>query len=298
MHSLLSFIFRYRASILFVLLEVLSAYFIVNNNTYHQAAVLNSSNRLVASVINTTSSMTDYFYLSEVNKRLAEENARLRETMQNGEAPAGSPLLEDSLAMEALAADSVKLLTGLKTRQDSLRMKQYLFIPARVVGNSVYHAKNYVTIDKGKADGIEKDMGVISPDGVVGKVKDVSEHYAVITSLLHTDMLVSALVKRSNTLGSIQWSGRNPTVADLDNIPIHINIIAGDTIVASGYSGIYPPGTLIGTVGEIRPEEDAAFYDIHVDLSTRFQQLSYVYVVKNKLRYEKDSLNQTNQLYP
>ncbi len=298
MHSLLSFIFRYRASILFVLLEVLSAYFIVNNNAYHQAAVLNSSNRLVASVINTTSSMTDYFYLSEVNKRLAEENARLRETMQNGEAPAGSPLREDSLAVEALAADSVKLLTGIKTRQDSLRMKQYLFIPARVVGNSVYHAKNYVTIDKGKADGIEKDMGVISPDGVVGKVKDVSEHYAVITSLLHTDMLVSALVKRSNTLGSIQWSGRNPTVADLDNIPIHINIIAGDTIVTSGYSGIYPPGTLIGTVGEIRPEEDAAFYDIHVDLSTRFQQLSYVYVVKNKLRYEKDSLNRNNQLYP
>lgn len=298
MHSLLSFIFRYRASILFVLLEVLSAYFIVNNNAYHQAAVLNSSNRLVASVINTTSSMTDYFYLSEVNKRLAEENARLRETMQNGEAPAGSPLREDSLAVEALAADSVKLLMGIKTRQDSLRMKQYLFIPARVVGNSVYHAKNYVTIDKGKADGIEKDMGVISPDGVVGKVKDVSEHYAVITSLLHTDMLVSALVKRSNTLGSIQWSGRNPTVADLDNIPIHINIIAGDTIVASGYSGIYPPGTLIGTVGEIRPEEDAAFYDIHVDLSTRFQQLSYVYVVKNKLRYEKDSLNRNNQLYP
>lgn len=294
MHSLLSFIFRYRASLIFLLLEVLSFYFIVNNNEYHQAAVINSSNRLVASVMNTTNGVTEYFTLAEVNKRLSEENARLHEILQNGLQPTDSLLYKDSLALEALAEDSVNIISPTKSRKDSLRMKQYVFMPAKVVSNSVYHAKNYVTIDKGKADGIEKDMGVISPYGIVGKVKDVSEHYAVVTSVLHTDMFVSALVKRSNTLGSIQWNGRNPTIANLNDIPIHINIITGDTIVTSGYSGIYPPGTMIGTVGEVRPEEDAAFYDIDVSLSTEFQALSYVYVVKNRLRQEKDSLQLKN----
>lgn len=269
-------------------------YFIVNNNTYHQAAVINSSNRLVASVMNTSQGVTEYFTLAEVNKRLSEENAQLHEMLQNGIQPTDSILTKDSLALEALAEDSVNIVSTVRTRKDSLRMKQYIFIPAKVVSNSVYHAKNFVTIDKGSADGIEKDMGVISPDGIVGKVKDVSEHYAVVTSVLHTDMFVSALVKRSNTLGSIQWSGRSATTANLNDIPIHINIITGDTIVTSGYSGIYPPGTMIGTVSEVRPEEDAAFYDIDVNLSTAFQELSYVYVVKNRLRQEKDSLQQKN----
>lgn len=294
MHSLLSFIFRYRASLLFIFLEMLSAYFIVNNNAYHQAAVINSSNRLVASVMSSTNSVTEYFTLSEVNKRLSEENARLHEILQNGLQPADSLLNKDSLALEALAEDSVNIIPSTRTRGDSLKLKQYIFMPAKVVDNTVDRAKNYVTIDKGRADGIEKDMGVISPNGIVGKVKDVSEHYAVITSLLHTDMFISALIKRSNTLGSIQWNGLSSTIANLHDIPIHINIITGDTIVTSGYSGIYPPGTMIGTVGEVRPEEDAAFYDVDVNLSTEFQELSYVYVVKNRLRQEKDSLQQKN----
>ena len=139
-------------------------------------------------------------------------------------------------------------------------------------------------------------MGVISPGGVVGKVQDVSEHYALVTSVLHTNMFISALVKRSNTLGSLQWDGRNSRRASLTNIPIHINIIQGDTIVTSGYSGVYPSGIAIGTVAQVRPEEDAAFYTIDVDLATDFYQLAYVYVVDNKLRNEKDSLAQKTQI--
>ncbi|MEK6477746.1 rod shape-determining protein MreC [Catalinimonas sp. 4WD22] len=291
MHSLLTFLYNYRSSFLFILLEVLSIFFIVNNNAYHQAAVLNSSNRLVASVMTTTNSVSEYFSLKEVNQRLAAENARLHELMVSGEpSNANDLLLRDSLALEALAEDSVFVLPEVRSKSDSVRMKQFAFVPAKVVDNTVHRAKNYVTINKGRLDGIEPDMGVISPDGVVGKVKDVSDHFAVITSVLHTDMYVSALVKRSTTLGSIVWAGTNPRLVNLDNIPIHINIINGDTIVTSGYSGIYPPNTMIGTVAEVRPEEDAAFYDIDINLSNDFYKLSYVYVVKNLLRNEQDSL--------
>ncbi len=294
MYNLLSFIFRYKASLLFVFLEVISVFFIVNNNDYHHAAFVNSSNQLVASVMNTTNSVGEYFTLAEVNQQLSRENAKLHELLQNGLLPTDSLLHKDSLALEALAEDSVSILAPVQSRRDSLRLKQYLFLPAKVVENTVKRAKNYVTIDKGWADGIAKDMGVICPDGIVGKVKDVSEHFAVVTSLLHTEMFISVLVERSNTLGSVQWNGRNSTIANLHDIPIHINIITGDTIVTSGYSGIYPPGTMVGTVAEVRPEEDAAFYDIDVDLSTEFQELSYVYVVKNRLRQEKDSLEVIN----
>jgi rod shape-determining protein MreC len=291
MHSLLTFLYNYRSSFLFILLESLSIFFIVNNNSYHQAAVLNSSNRVVASIMNTTNSVSEYFSLKEVNQRLAAENARLHELMIQGEsANPDSPLMKDSLALEALAEDSIFVLPQIRSSSDSLRMRQFAFIPAKVVDNTVHRAKNYVTINKGRLDGIEPDMGVISPDGVVGKVKDVSDHFSVITSVLHTDMYVSALVKRSNTLGSIVWEGIEPRTAGLENIPIHINIINGDTIVTSGYSGIYPPNTMVGTVAEVRPEEDAAFYDIDINLSNDFYRLSYVYVVKNLLRQEQDSL--------
>jgi rod shape-determining protein MreC len=293
MYSLLTFLYNYRAAFLFVFLEVVSVFFIVNNNSYHQAAVLNSSNRMVASIMSTTNAVSEYFSLKEVNQRLAAENALLHELMLRGEsADPANPLMRDSLALEALAEDSVFVLPQTTTKSDSARMRQFAFIPAKVVDNTVRRAKNYVTINKGRLDGIEPDMGVISPDGVVGKVKDVSDHFAVITSVLHTDMFVSALVKRSNTLGSIIWEGIDPRIAGLENIPIHINIINGDTIVTSGYSGIYPPNTMIGTVAEVRPEEDAAFYDIDINLSNDFYKLSYVYVVRNLLRQEQDSLEQ------
>lgn len=291
MYSLFTFLYNYRASFLFILLEVICVFFIINNNSYHQAAVLNTSNRTVASVVSTANSVSEYFSLKDVNQRLAAENARLHELMIRGESldPA-NPVTNDSLTLAALAEDSVFVLPEIRTKSDSARMRQFAFIPAKVVDNTVLRAKNYVTINKGRLDGIEPDMGVISPDGIVGKVKDVSDHFAVITSVLHTDMYVSALVKRSSTLGSVVWEGMDPGIVGLENIPIHINIINGDTIVASGYSGIYPPNTIVGTVAEVRPEEDAAFYDIDIKLSNNFYQLSYVYVVKNMLRQEQDSL--------
>ncbi len=294
MYNLLSFLLKYRTTLLFVALEGLSGFFIVNNNTYHQAAVINSSNKMVASVMDFSNTASEYLNLQEANDQLAQENAQLRAVLSsqpnNSLSDIFNPIIEDSIALQALSQDSLVILPNVRSRTDSLRFQQYAYIPAKVVDNTVKNFKNHVTINKGRADGIEPNMGVISPNGVVGKVKDVSEHYALITSILHTNMNVSSLVKRSNTLGSIEWNGTDPTQASLRYIPIHINVITGDTVVTSGYSGIYPPEILIGTVKEVRPEEDAAFYDIDVDLSNNFYQLSYVYVVKNKLKQEKDSL--------
>ena len=298
MHSLFSLLLKYRALLLFFMLEGLSALFIVKTNSYHQAALINSSNQLVASTLDASNTLTEYLNLRTVNNQLAEENARLRSAVarQRQAPPVLNPVAEDSLLLQALAQDSIEVIPPTETSQDSARYEQYAFIPAKVVDNTVQRAKNYVTINKGRADGIVPDMGVISPEGVVGKVQDVSEHYALIASVLHTDMFISALVKRSSTLGSLQWKGQDSRKASLNNIPIHINVMQGDTIITSGFSGIYPPGINVGTVSEVRLEEDAAFYDIDVDLSTNFHQLSYIYIVDNHLKNEKDSLEQKNSV--
>lgn len=298
MHSLFSLLLKYRALLLFFMLEGLSALFIVKTNSYHQAALINSSNQLVASTLDASNTLTEYLNLRTVNNQLAAENARLRSAVarQRQEPPMLNPAVEDSLLLQALAQDSISVISP-DTNQDSARYEQYTFIPAKVVDNTVQRAKNYVTINKGRADGIIPDMGVVSPEGVVGKVQDVSEHYALIASVLHTDIFVSTLIKRSNTLGSLQWKGQDFRKASLNNIPIHINVMQGDTIVTSGFSGIYPPGINVGTVAEVRLEEDAAFYDIDVDLFTDFYQLSYVYIVDNQLKNEKDSLEQKIELW-
>jgi rod shape-determining protein MreC len=133
-------------------------------------------------------------------------------------------------------------------------------------------------------------MGVIGNAGVVGKVKSVSKHFATVISLLHTDGYVSSIIKGSGTFGTVKWGGTDPGAVNLLFVPRHLKINAGDTIVSSGFSAIYPYGILIGFIKGFEIQGNAAFYDIKVDLATDFSNLSFVYVVKNALKTERDSL--------
>ena len=135
-------------------------------------------------------------------------------------------------------------------------------------------------------------MGVVSHDGIVGIVKSSSRHFSTITSLLHSNIFVSSVIKRTGDLCSTTWDGRDPYQASLRFVPRHIQLQQGDTIVTSGYNSIFDKGTLIGTVKETGIKENATFYDVSIDLATDFNSLSYVYVIENRLRVEKDSLEQ------
>ncbi|CAN5135466.1 rod shape-determining protein MreC [soil metagenome] len=268
MQKLFLFLYQYRAFFFFIFLEVVSGYLIIQNNRYQNAAFFNSSNQVAGSLLNTSDNIYSYFSLKEVNEMLAEENARLRAHLSN-QAP----------------VDTLSLFINAPYIND-----QYNFLAAKVIKNSTDMSNNYITIDKGALHGVEPGMGVISPEGVVGKVKSVSNNYATITSILHTDGLVSSIIKRTGVFGSLKWEGKDARSASLLYIPRHIKVIKGDTIVSSGFNTIYPQGILIGTVNEIDIKGNAAFYDIKVDLSTDFSKLGYVYVVQNKLKSERDSL--------
>lgn len=270
MRSLLNVIYRYRAFFIFILLELVCTWFVVRNNNYQGAAFFNSANAVAGSLLETQSGVSDYLDLKEANDELANENARLRMALDHYD-----EIEEDTTRSIFRRAE----LVG-----------DYLYRPARVINNSTRRYTNYITIDRGAGDGIEPGMGVIGPSGVVGRVKAVSENFATVTSLLHGDMLVSSQIRRTGTFGSTAWPGRSASIATLKYVPRSESVMKGDTVITSGYNAVYPRGILIGTVEEIGLQDDASYFDINITLATDFSKLSFVYVVDNRIREEKDSL--------
>ncbi len=173
-------------------------------------------------------------------------------------------------------------------RADSLI--RYDFVSAKVVNNSIAQFKNYITINRGKDAGIRPGMAVISVFGAIGKVKSVSEHFSVLISMLNIDEQVSSVLKRTGNFGTSQWDGTDPRVVNLLYIPRHVQPVIGDTVVTSGYNGVFPSGILVGIVKDVKLKEEALFYDIRVELAQDFRRLSFVKIVKSNLKNEQDSL--------
>ncbi|MBD1398069.1 rod shape-determining protein MreC [Pontibacter sp. JH31] len=277
MRNLFAFIYRFRAFLIFVMLEALCIFLIVRYNTYQGAAVFNSANTYVGQVLEFQSGITDYFRLASVNSTLARENAALRQELM-------------LYQLEAQADSTDKLDTVFYAPSDSSRAHPFMLHAGRVINNSVRRTNNYLTLAAGSQDGVKPGMGVISPNGAVGRVKTVSKHYATVTSLLHSQMLISAKIKKDNTFGTIKWMGGDYRTALLDYIPLHVKPAKGDTVVTSGYNTVFPEGIMVGTISSVAKEADKSFYTIRVKLAVDFAQLSFVYVVDNPRRVEQDSL--------
>ncbi|MEO1655131.1 MAG: rod shape-determining protein MreC, partial [Bacteroidota bacterium] len=255
---------------LFISLEILSFWLIISTNNYHNTTFLNSANRYVGNLLLVTRNVNSYFHLSQVNQDLQEENARLNTRLRE--------LEQQSSEWSALV------------QQDAIPFKQYEYIPALVVNNSLYRANNYITINRGKQHGIEPGMGVITSKGVVGKVTACNDHFSTVISVLHTDLLVSAQLKKNGELGTVKWDGRSPRYAKMTDVPSYLKVAKGDSVISSGYNATFPPQTLIGTIGRIKKEEQDTFHNIDVLLSTNFGRLKFVYVVKNILKESQETL--------
>lgn len=267
------FIYQYRAFFTFLLLELFCSWLIIVNNQYQGASFFNSSNSFVAAVNGFSHNTKEYFALRETNTRLAEENTLLRKQIEQ-------------FNQAAIHADR----TG---TADSAVIKQFDFVSAKVVNNSINFQSNFITINRGSADGIEPGMAVINDLGVVGKVKITSEHFSVVTSLLNVDIMISALMKRTGYFGTVQWGGGeapDPDHVKMKFIPLHVKPVVGDTIVTSGYSGVFPAGIMIGTISSINQGRDNSFHDLDVKLSQDFRKLSYATVIRSNLLNELDSL--------
>lgn len=273
MERLLYFIYRYRNFFSFLLLELFCAWLIVQNNQYQGAAFFNSSNSMVAGLNSFSQDVREYFSLRETNRLLAEENAQLRNVLE-----------KRNEALNVFGPNHIK---------DTTITSRFEFISAKVVNNSVDRFTNFITINKGGGDGIIPGMAVISPSGIVGKVKTVSSHYSVVTSLLNIDVMVSAVMKRTGNFGTVQWDGRDQDEVKLNFVPRHVKPVKGDTIVTSGYNAVFPEGIMIGTIADVTLSDEALFYELRVKLSQDFRKLSYVAIIKSNLKHEQDSLEHT-----
>ncbi|WP_346855061.1 rod shape-determining protein MreC [uncultured Draconibacterium sp.] len=271
MRSLLRFLVKNYGFLLFLFLEVVSLVLVFNYNSFQKSKYLNSSNFVSAGLYSTINSVSQYFDLARVNKHLAEENARLRTHLQIGISSAD--IDSDTLGYGLIEADTT-----------------FRFTPARVINNSVNKQQNYITLNKGRKDGIKPDQGILSPQGIVGVITAVSESYSTGLSLLNPRWSVSAKLKKSGFYGSLSWNGEDYQMLDLLEIPFHVKLDVGDTIVTSGYSSIFPEGLLIGVVDEFTQPEGENYYDIKVRLSTNFKSIRYVEVIENLKKDELENL--------
>ncbi|MEO5675722.1 MAG: rod shape-determining protein MreC [Chitinophagales bacterium] len=269
MRNLLYFIFRYHAFFLFLLLQGLCLYLIVKNNSYQRAAFYNVSDEVVGRTMTAYKDVTGFITLGEQNKKLATENARLHNMLPS-----------------AFYTDT----SAVYQKKDSLRSQFYSYIPARVVQTSTSFANNYIVISKGSGQGIEPRMGVVGPDGIVGIVKNVSSNFSSVFSLLHSQVTVSARVKRNGSRGTIRWDGGSADFVNLEEITRQEILHKGDTIFTSGVSRIFPDNIMVGTVDEFKLKEQGNFYSIRVRLATSYRRIDYVYVVNNLMHTEMDSL--------
>jgi rod shape-determining protein MreC len=273
MRNFFHFIIKYHFILLFLLLEIVSFYLVVNFNSYQRASWISSSSNLSGGVYRSFSDASQYLKLQQINEELANENTYLRSQLPSS--------YKDSKDYFSLV-------------YDSLNKRQYTYRTAKVINNSVNKHFNYITLNKGLNNGIEKEMGVISSKGVVGIVKDVSGHYSSVISILNTRLLISGKLKESGFFGALGWDGKDYRYAWLNEIPIHAPVAVGDLVVTSGFSSIFPEGILIGSVETVEKEEGESFYRIKVKLSVDFKDLSYVELISNNMRDEQLKLENSN----
>lgn len=263
MDRLLRFVIQYRAFFTYLLLLLFCSWLIVENNQYQSTRYFNSSSRLAANIISFSQGVREYFSLRRINADLAEENSKLRSQ------------LERYAVTDSMYTDTTR---------------RFDFVSAKVINNSTQMFKNYITVNKGSSDGVRPGMAVISSKGAIGKVKSVSDHYAVLISLLNVDDQVSSTIKRTGHFGTAQWDGTDPRRISLNYIPRHVNPVVGDTVVTSGFNAVFPPDVLVGIISSANLKDEAQFWDIKVDLAQDFGRLAFVEIVKSYQKAEKDSL--------
>jgi len=322
MRNLLAFLLRYQGIMLFVLLEVVSFYFFLTNSSYQRAAFFNSANAYMGVLLERRTQVADYFRLAELNKQLLADNAQLRYKLyppdfsrrEADSLPVGRdtlgrvvyrhlrPATPPLPGQNPLTLNAQRVIPN--SKPDTLllggsRQATRPLVPARVINNSLREVDNYLTLNVGSTDGVQPDRGVISAGGVVGKVQAVSQHYARVTSVLHSKLQIAAQIKRDGTICSVKWpEGMDFAHALVDQVQRQTRVLRGDTIVTSGYNAVFPAGVFIGTVESVATEPNKDFLTVKLRLGVDFSRLTYVYVVPAPPSIERDSLEQHTSELP
>lgn len=271
MRNLLEFLAKYNHWFVFLILEVVSMVLLFRYNSYQGSAWFSSANAVTGKLYEWDANVETFFSLTKVNQELTQRNAYLEQEVQK---------LSDSLV-------SVTKDSSIYHRDQFALLRNYRLIPAKVVANSVDKPGNLMTIDKGSADGIHKDMGVISGTGVVGIVYLVAEHYAIVIPVLNTKSNISCMIQNRGYFGYLRWKGGVSDLAYLEEVPRHAHFKLGDYVVTSGYSAVFPPGVRVGRILHVFNSADGLSYRVQLRLSTDFARLRDVCVIDDTAMKER-----------
>lgn len=279
MKNLIDFITRYNYWFLFLLLEVISFVLLFQFNSYQGSVWFSSANVVSGKVYETSSEVESFFALSQVNEQLTQRNVLLEQQVKALQEKLTSVTQDSSY----LRNNQYQYLAG------------YKYIPAKVVSNSVDKYNNLITLDKGSADGVKKDMGVACGNGIVGIVFMTSEHYSIVIPVLNSQSNISCTIKGRGYFGYLHWKGGDASMAYVDDVPRHARFKLYDTIVTSGYSSVFPPGMLVGKILHVYNSSDGLSYRLKIKLSTDFASLRDVCVIDNSVMNERLELLRASQ---
>jgi rod shape-determining protein MreC len=273
MRNLLNFLAKYNNLIIFLILEGIALYLLSTGNNYHNTRIVKGVRGITRGIEQRITNARSYFNLREINQQLAQENIRLKNTI------------------EQLSKKEDRLFFSVS---DTVYHQQYRYSTAKVIDNSLNRQKNFFTINKGRKQGLSVDMAVTSDDGVAGVIVGCSENYSIVMSLLNLDFRLSSRIRSNGYFGSLSWDGHDYTHAVLSEIPQHVLVNIGDTIETTGYSAVFPEGIIVGTVSSFeKPGSD--FYKIDVALKTDFRRLYFVNVIGNLMKKEEVELQSSFQ---
>lgn len=261
MHDILKLLAKYSYIFLFIFLEVIAFSLIVRNNQAQRDIFITSSNTFTGKLFAKVNKIKRLFQMDDLMDSLMQENIFLREQLNQSQYTYG---LDPQII------------------QDTLKLQHYQYIHAKVVDKTLSLRNNYFTINKGFLDGIEKGMGVIDKDGVIGVIQQVNKYFSTIIPLANTRLSISVVLESSGALGNLVWDGFNPKRMIIEGVPKHISVKPGDEVFTSGYS-LFPRGIAIGKVQEVNIEPGSNFYKIDVILNNDPYSTYNVEVVKNLL---------------
>ncbi len=269
MQKLINFLIRNYSFILFLVLQLVAFVFILQANSFSRSTFFNSTRSISGGMLEKYHNAKEFANLKRTNQILAEENARLRSISKKSYFPLFS--ISDTVI-------------------DTLYNQQYVYIPSKVVNSTYTYFNNHLTLNKGTNHGVQKGMGVINAEGVVGKVKEVSENYSVVYPLIHHKGQVTGRIKSSGHFGEVSWNGKNYGRVQLDKIQRHATFEIGDTIVSDQRSEIFPSGIPIGIIQDSTLNFETQFITLEIDLLPDFTNIEYVYIVNDLLKEERTNL--------
>lgn len=242
-------------------------------NRFHEAFYMNFAQEWTGKFYVRYNTIETYFSLKEENEKLRVQNAQLLNQLKADYARPDTAVITELSGFDTLASN-----------------RKYFYLPAKIIGNSVSAQNNFITIHRGSDQGVQPNMAVVGPIGIIGKIVNVSPNMSVAMSLLHRKNSVVAVLKKGGGFGEITWNGKDPRFVQLSNIPRTITIVKGDTVVTSSYSDIFPAGYIVGFVEQVKDDKGSSTYNLEVRTATNFTQVQHAYIVQNMQKAELDSL--------